>query len=111
MFRTLLFTLFICMLAACNVPPSSPPQPTPLVAEVDPEEYALFSAMIDQGVVGWDQGESILILEQTRPHIDDLEFALEGPYEPPKELVEAYRMRNEQPYTLDSIVCHWSFHR
>jgi hypothetical protein len=88
-------------LFACNLAPSSPPQPTPLVTEVDPEEYALFSAMIDQNVVGYRLGESVVICEQTKPHIDALEFALEGPFDPPKELVEAYRLRNDQPYTLD----------
>ena len=100
MFRFLLLTLIICTLCACNLAPSSPPQPTPLVTEVDPEEYALFSAMIDQNVTGYTLGESVVILEQSKPHIDSLEFALEGPFEPPEELVEAYRLRNDQPYTL-----------
>jgi hypothetical protein len=100
MFRFLLLTPIICTLCACNLAPSSPPQPTPLVTEVDPEEYALFSAMIDQNVTGYGLGESVVICEQTKPHIDSLEFALEGPFDLPKELVEAYRLRNDQPYTL-----------
>ena len=56
--------------------------------------------MIDQNVTGYTLGESVVILEQSKPHIDSLEFALEGPFEPPEELVEAYRLRNDQPYTL-----------
>jgi len=69
--------------------------------EVDPEEYALFSAMIDQNVTGYYQpGELVVIREQTTPGIDYLELALEGPFDPPTELVEAYRLRNDQPYTL-----------
>jgi hypothetical protein len=101
MFRFLPLTLIICTLFACNLAPSSPPQPTPLVTEVDPEEYALFSAMIDQNVTGYRlEGESVVIREQTTPHIDGLEFALEGPFDLPEELVEAYRLRNDQPYTL-----------
>jgi hypothetical protein len=112
MFRVLLLALTICTLAACSLAaPSpiqptplaapSPVQPTPLVTEVDPEEYALFSAMIDQNVVGYQRGGVVVIREQTTPNIDNLEFALEGPIEPPKELVEAYRLRNDQPYKLD----------
>ena len=65
MIRFLILTLIICILSACSPVPPPPilqptsqpapqptaqptPQPTPLVTEVDPEEYALFSAMIDQ---------------------------------------------------------------
>lgn len=117
MFRLLLLLLMIGTLSACSVvtpaPPPSTPQPpptppqstqvpsTPLVAEVDPEEYALFSAMIDQNLVGFNQGKPVVIREQTSPNIQELEFALEGPNEIPEELVESYRLRNDQPYTLD----------
>jgi hypothetical protein len=66
MFRFVLLILVLCTLAACSVVSPSPPQPTPLVTEVDPDEYAL-----------------------------------EGPFEPPEELVEAYRLRNDRPYTMD----------
>ena len=65
MIRFLILTLIICILSACSPVPPPPilqptsqpapqptaqptPQPTPLVTEVDPEEYALFSAMIYQ---------------------------------------------------------------
>jgi hypothetical protein len=102
MLRLLLFTLILCTLAACSTAPPSQTQPTPLVTEVDPEEYALFSAMIGQKVVGYHQGGPVVIREQTTPDIDSLEIALEGPFEPPAELVAAYRLRNEQAYTLDS---------
>jgi hypothetical protein len=99
--RFLLLALIVGTLSACNLATSSPPQPTPLVTEVDPEEYALFSAMIDQDMAGYELGESVVICEQTKPHIDSVEFALEGSVAPPKELEEAYRLRNDQPYTLD----------
>lgn len=36
----------------------------------------------------------------SRP-IRNLELALEGPADIPEELVEAYRLRNDQPYTLE----------
>jgi hypothetical protein len=124
MLRFLLLILVTCTLFACNLVPSTAPTPTlspaptatsaptpsptpittplptPLVTEVDPEEYALFSAMIDQSVTGYQLGESVVIREQTAPHIDSLEFALEGPFDLPEELVEAYRLRNDQQYTL-----------
>lgn len=102
MFRLLLFTLILCPLAACNGAPPSLTQPTPLVTEVDPEEYALFSAMIDQNVVGYHPEGLVVILEQTRPDIDGLEFALKGPDKPPAELEEPYRLRNDQPYALEA---------
>ncbi len=101
MSRLLFLTLIICTLSACTLAPPSPPQPTPLVTDIDPEEYALFSAMLDQNIVGYDPEASIVIRDQTRPDIDDLEFALKGPFDLPKELVQAYRLRNDQPYTLD----------
>ncbi len=130
MIKFLLLTLIVCTLSACSpVPPppvlqptsepasqpaaqptpqptpqpTSQPtaQPTPLVTEVDPEEYVLFSAMIDQGLVGFKQGGPVLIREQTDPDISNLEFALEGPADIPEELVEAYRLRNDQPYSLE----------
>jgi len=125
MIRFLLLTLIVCTLSACSpgpppmLQPTSLPTPqptaqptpqpapqptvqsTPLVTEVDPEEYALFSAMIDQNLVGYNQGGPVLIREQTDPDIPNLEFALEGPADIPEELVEAYRLRNDQPYTLE----------
>lgn len=82
-------------------PTESPILPTPLVTEVDPEEYALFSAMLDQRLVGYQQEGAVVIRAQTSADIDVLEFALEGPSELPADLVEAYRLRNDQPYTLD----------
>jgi len=49
------------------------------------KEYALFSAMIEQNVVGYDpEALTVVICEQTKPHLDTLEFALEGPATPPK---------------------------
>ncbi|MEA3334658.1 MAG: hypothetical protein U9R25_02035 [Chloroflexota bacterium] len=83
MFRFLLFILVLCTLDACSFAPTASPQPTPLVTEVDPEEYVLFSAMIDQKVVGYRLGEPVVIRELTSPRINDLEFALEGPHEIP----------------------------
>ena len=100
MSRLLLLTLIGCTLSACTLAPPSTPLPTPLVTDVDPEEYALYSAMIDQNLVGYDPEAPIVIRDQTSPDLDNLEFALEGPYDLPEELVEAYRLRNDRPYTL-----------
>ena len=100
MSRRLFLALILCTLSACTLAPPSTPPPTPLVTDVDPEEYALFSAMIDQNVVGYNPDAPVVIRDQTSPDIDELEFALKGPYDLPEELVEAYRLRNDQPYTL-----------
>jgi hypothetical protein len=101
MSKLLFSTLILCTLSACMLAPPSTPQPTPLVTDIDPEEYALFSAMLDQNIVGYDPEASVVIRDQTGPDIDHLEFALKGPHKLPKELVEAYRLRNDRPYTLD----------
>jgi len=98
--RCLSFIVIISVLSACTLGPTSTPQPTPLMTDVDPEEYALFSAMLDQNLVGYDPEAAAVIRDQTSPNIDHLEFALKGPYKLPEELVQAYRLRNDQPYTL-----------
>jgi hypothetical protein len=71
------------------------------VTEIDPEEYALFSAMLDQNLVGYDLEAPVVIRDRTSADLGQLEFALKGPSDLPKELVEAYRLRNDRPYTLD----------
>jgi hypothetical protein len=101
-FRLLFLALIICTLSACTLALPSTPQPTPLVTDIDPEEYALFSAMLDQNIVGYHPDAPVVIRDQTSPDIDHLEFALKGPHDLPKELVQAYRLRNDQPYTLDA---------
>ena len=99
--RLLFVTLLICTLSACTLALPSTPPPTPLVTDVDPEEYVLFSAMLDQNLVGYDPEAPVVIRDQTSPNLDELEFALKGPHDLPEELVQAYRLRNDQPYTLD----------
>ena len=82
MHRLLFLTLIICTLSACTLAPATP-QPTPLVTNIDPEEYVLFSAMLDQNLVGYDPEAPVVIRDQTSPDIDHLEFALKGPYDLP----------------------------
>jgi hypothetical protein len=53
-------------------------------------------------VVGYDPEAAVVIRDQTSPDLNHLEFALEGPYDLPEELVEAYRLRNDRPYTLEA---------
>ncbi|MEW5868377.1 MAG: hypothetical protein AB1894_03820 [Chloroflexota bacterium] len=90
--------LLLALLCACV--PAAPPQPTPLLTEIDPEEYALFSALIEGSAIGAKAGEAIVIREQTDPDLQNLDMALKAPQQPPEELVEAYRLRNAQVYTL-----------
>ena len=97
--------------AATQTPPeptATPvPEPTaisgPTVTpppEIEMEEYAVFSAMIQQNPIGFDLGSPILIREQTVSGLDDLERTLEV-HSLPARLVDSYRSRNVALYTLD----------
>jgi hypothetical protein len=68
--------------------------------EIETEEYAVYSAMIQQNPIGFNLGSSILIREQTVSGLDDLERTLEV-HPLPARLVDSYRSRNAALYTLD----------
>jgi hypothetical protein len=94
---------------AIPVPTATPvPEPTaipePTVTpppEIETEEYAVYSAMIQQNPVGFNLGSSILIREQTVAGLNTLEMALERAPRLPAGLVDSYRSRNAALYTLD----------
>jgi hypothetical protein len=69
--------------------------------EIETEEYAVYSAMIQQNPIGFNLGSSILIREQTVAGLDTLEMALERAPPLPARLVDSYRSRNAALYTLD----------
>jgi hypothetical protein len=93
--------------AATPVPPepTAVPVPTgPTVTpplEIEAEEYAVYSAMIEQNPIGFDLGSFLVIKDQTLSGLDMFEDALEerGPLS--ARLVDSYRSRNAASYTLD----------
>jgi hypothetical protein len=79
--------------------PSGPTVTPPAVIEA--EEYAVYSALIQQNPIGYDLGASILIREQTISDLEMLDSALERASPLPAGLVDSYRSRNAASYTLD----------
>jgi hypothetical protein len=81
--------------------PTAIPEPTVTPPpEIETEEYAVYSAMIQHNPIGFNLGSSILIREQTVAGLDDLERTLEV-HPLPARLVDSYRSRNAALYTLD----------
>lgn len=93
---------------ATPAPPEPTPTPTPYgptvtpPPEIEAEEYAVYSAMIEQNPIGYNLGSSILIREQTISDLDMLERALKYHDTLPPRLVDGYRSRNAALYTLDA---------
>ena len=83
-----------------ETPPPAGPTVTP-PPEIEAEEYAVYSAMIQQNPVGFDLGSSVLIRQQPVSGLDDLERTLENVRPLPARLVDSYRSRNAEVYTLD----------
>jgi hypothetical protein len=82
--------------------PTAPPEPTVTPPpEIETEEYAVYSAMIQQNPIGFDLGSFILIREQTVSGLDDLERTLDEVHPLPTRLVDGYRSRNTALYKLD----------
>jgi hypothetical protein len=82
--------------------PTAIPQPTVTPPpQIEMEEYAVYSAMIQQNPIGFDLGSSILIRGQTVSDLEILEQALEQGNPLPAGLADSYRSRNAALYTLD----------
>jgi hypothetical protein len=97
---------------ATEVPPeptATPvPEPTAITEpsvtpppQIETQEYAVYSAMIQQNPIGFDLGPSILIREQTVSGLDSFERTLEEGRPLPARLVDSYRSRNTVSYALD----------
>ena len=69
--------------------------------EIEAEEYAVYSAMIQQNPIGYNLGSSVLIREQTVSGLDTFERTLENVHPLPARLVESYQSRNAALYTLE----------
>ena len=72
--------------------------PTPPPA-IEAEEYAVYSALIQQNPVHYNMGSPIVIQEHTTEGADTLDSALEY-HDLPADLVASYRSRNAASYTL-----------
>ena len=82
--------------------PAAIPEPTvtpPL--ELETEEYAVYSSIIQRNPVGINLDSPILIREQTISDLDSFEHTLESVPPLPARLVDSYRSRNTALYTLD----------
>ncbi len=91
--------LLILLLCSCR-PGSSRPTAT-LPPGIEPEEYAVYSALIRQNPIGYNLGSSLVVREQTVADLDMFERTLENVHRLPTSLVDSYRSRNAAPYTLD----------
>jgi hypothetical protein len=92
--------------AATPVPPEptvtrAPPEPTATPPpDIEAEEYAVYSAMIDQNPIGYNLGSFLVIKEQTLSGLEMFERTLEETHRLPAELVDSYRSRNAASYAL-----------
>jgi hypothetical protein len=82
---------------ATPVPPEPTVTPPP---EIEAEEYAVYSALIQQNPINFDLGSFIVIRDQTVSGLDQLERTLEHVHPLPPELVDSYRSRNVESYAL-----------
>jgi len=90
--------LLILLLCSCS-PASSRSTVTPPPG-IEPEEYAVYSALIRQNPIGYDLGSSLVVRENTRADLDMFERTLENVHRLPSSLVDSYRSRNAGSYTL-----------
>ena len=87
-----------------TVVPSKTPTPRPTVTpppHIEAEEYAVYSAMIQQNPIGYGLDSFIVIREHTMLWDSDMtESALEERPRLSAELADSYRSRNTESYTL-----------
>jgi hypothetical protein len=89
--------LVLMILLLCSCGPSLPgPAATPLPA-IEPEEYAVYSAMIRQHRIEPELGSTIVIEEQTNAHPLDMEVIERVP----ASVADSYRLRNAAQYALN----------
>jgi hypothetical protein len=68
---------------------------------IEAEEYAVYSAMIEQNPIGYDMGTNLVIRDQT-DDLDERMFEETLEVHPmPVDLADSYRSRNQVSYTLD----------
>lgn len=84
--------------------PSSTPTPGPTVTappSIEAEEYAVYSALLQQNPINFDLGPLIVVREQTTVSDADMfERTLEQAPALPEELADSYRSRTAASYSL-----------
>jgi hypothetical protein len=90
--------LLILLLCSCS-PGTSGSTVTP-PPSIEAEEYAVYSALIQQNPIGYNLGAFIVVQEQTVADLDMFERTLENVDKLPSSLVDSYRSRNAASYTL-----------
>jgi hypothetical protein len=92
--------LVLLVLLLCSCSPGSPkPTATP-PPSIEAEEYAVYSALVQQNPIGYNLGSSFVVREQTVADLDMFERTLENVHRLPSSLVDSYRSRNAASYTL-----------
>jgi len=92
--------LMLLILLLCSCSPASSRSTVPPPPGIEPEEYAVYSALIRQNPIGYDLGSSLVVREQTVADLDMFERTLENVHRLPSSLVDSYRSRNAGSYTL-----------
>jgi hypothetical protein len=90
--------LLVLLLCSCS-PGLSGATVTPSPS-IEAEEYAVYSALIQQNPIGYNLGASIVVREQTVSDLDTFERTLENVHRLPTSLVDSYRSRNAVSYAL-----------
>jgi hypothetical protein len=91
----LLLILLLCSCSPGSLKPTVTPPP-----DIEAEEYAIYSALIQQNPIGYNLGASFVVREQTVGGLDMFERTLENVHRLPSSLVDSYRSRNAASYTL-----------
>ena len=91
--------LLVLLLCSCR-PGLSKATITPS-PDIEAEEYAVYSALIQQNPIGYNLGSCFAIRENTMADLDLFERTLENVHKLPSSLVDSFRSRNAASYTLD----------
>ena len=95
----ILLTLYVLLTLAvvgCNTGGSTATPPP----DIETEEYAVYSAMIQQNPIGYNLGSFLVIKEQTASGLEMFERTLEETRPLPDKLVDSYRSQNAASYAL-----------
>jgi hypothetical protein len=82
------------------IPTPTGPTPTP-PPTIEAEEYAVYSAMIEQNPIGYGLGSPIFIRDHTTSGAEHLDSALEYHRDLSAELVASFRSKSGESYTLE----------
>jgi hypothetical protein len=92
------FIFWVLMLSSCSFGTSrltATPPPT-----IGREEYAVYSALIQENPTGYILGAAFVVREQTVADLNEFERTLENVHRLPSSLVDSYRSRNAASYSL-----------